>query len=843
MRAAGLEPPPLARWRFDGKAFRWQPEGKTVGRKSAWAKLYEGKTKAGRDFIYGAFGNKSVWWPIEQQGKEWTTQERADFVKQRAENEKKFKEDRAVAAEAAASKAQRLWERGRTEGASAYLMRKKVGAHGLRFMFGTRIAVPMRDVRDKLWGLQWIGDDGGKVFGTDTLKEGRFHLIGSLAADTPLLAFAEGYATAATVYEASGWPVVVCFDAGNLEPVMRQWRELYPEMRFVVAADDDRHLLPRLCERLAKLGLSMQPQELARLGTHSFELPDGRVIGLAAGWKKDTAGTFYIDGTLTVDGAEQPLRLENAGMAKAALCAKKHKALVLAPVFAAKDGPGTDWNDLHCAEGLQIARKQLFEGLDAPKKNANDLAQREGDGADSVGVMGLLKRYTLLYGTTTVWDAEQHKVVRLEALGTAFRDLVPRWLDHPRRAMVPSENLVFDPTQTCEPGTHINMFERLPLMPDISKPHELLVNHLYFLCGENDGLFDWVCKWLALPLQRVGAKMRTALILHGAREGTGKSYLMQVMRAIYGKHGRAVTQLQLQSEFTDWLSQMLFCVAEEVVSSAERKHHKGLLKNLITNDTIPINEKQMPIRWEKNHANFVFLSNEHLPVQLDEFDRRFTVLKIERLQNEAYFKALTEEVNAGGTEGFYAWLLQYPLGDFNEFSRPFETKDRLRLITMGLSPDRRFISFWRLGLAELPYCTCRASDLYTAFQAWCRVNGERFIPNSTVFGNSVSNELKKVRKRIQIYPDKCVTTNDFAGSDEVGYARKQCTLVLVPLPERAIQDAPSGDGVKIGAEAGEIDGAATALIADLAEEEKYSADARRFQRELAELIQSARRSI
>jgi len=49
----------------------------------------------------------------------------------------------------------------------------------------------------------------------------------------------EGYATGATIHEATGLAVIVAFDAGNLLPVARFFREKKPDWLIVIAADND----------------------------------------------------------------------------------------------------------------------------------------------------------------------------------------------------------------------------------------------------------------------------------------------------------------------------------------------------------------------------------------------------------------------------------------------------------------------------------------------------------------------------------------------------------------------------------------------------------------------------
>lgn len=56
----------------------------------------------------------------------------------------------------------------------------------------------------------------------------------------PVLLLAEGYATGATLHEATGLPVAVCFDAGNLRHIAQALRERHPNALFLVCGDDDR---------------------------------------------------------------------------------------------------------------------------------------------------------------------------------------------------------------------------------------------------------------------------------------------------------------------------------------------------------------------------------------------------------------------------------------------------------------------------------------------------------------------------------------------------------------------------------------------------------------------------
>lgn len=147
--------------------------------------------------------------------------------------------DHARAAEEAAA----MWAVGSDAAHSPYLVRKGIGAHGVRVAADGCVMVPLRDAAGKLWNLQRIAPSK-PAEGTDKLflKGGRksalWHWCGDPAGAEVLLV-AEGYATAASVHEATRRPVAVAFDAGNLAHVARALRKLDSAALLVLCGDDD----------------------------------------------------------------------------------------------------------------------------------------------------------------------------------------------------------------------------------------------------------------------------------------------------------------------------------------------------------------------------------------------------------------------------------------------------------------------------------------------------------------------------------------------------------------------------------------------------------------------------
>ncbi|MDO9199302.1 DUF927 domain-containing protein [Rhodoferax sp.] len=153
----------------------------------------------------------------------------------------------------AASEAALLWAQASETGESPYLIRKGVQPHGLRFTADSWLLVPLRDAAGELWNVQRIApmkpahDGTDKLFLKNGRKSGLWHLLGNVASTDSdstgpaVLLVAEGYATAASLFEATGRPVAVAFDAGNLAHVAKALHTLYPAALLVLCGDDDVH--------------------------------------------------------------------------------------------------------------------------------------------------------------------------------------------------------------------------------------------------------------------------------------------------------------------------------------------------------------------------------------------------------------------------------------------------------------------------------------------------------------------------------------------------------------------------------------------------------------------------
>jgi len=100
------------------------------------------------------------------------------------------------------------------------------------------LIIPMLGENGQIQSLQFISKNGDKKFLSGGKMQGSYYPLGDLKG-AGIILIAEGYATAATIHEATGLPVVVAYNAGNLLPVAETIRALYPEAGTILCADDD----------------------------------------------------------------------------------------------------------------------------------------------------------------------------------------------------------------------------------------------------------------------------------------------------------------------------------------------------------------------------------------------------------------------------------------------------------------------------------------------------------------------------------------------------------------------------------------------------------------------------
>ena len=665
-----------------------------------WYILHEITLDDGERHLIGSYGYWAGAEAITQKikpgkGVRLTDEQKQAIAERHRIEAAKAKAERARKAEKAAHAASRAWRQYLPTGESDYLERKGVQAYGLRFSpsgNGT-VAVPMMDERGQVHGLQLIrGKDRGnklekEYWPAGLNKTGHYHLIGG----TPrgICIVCEGYATAASLHEALGSPVAVAFDAGNLLPVAKAISKVYRGVKVLVCADDDYR----------------------------------------------TTG--------------------NPGVTSAQMAALAVSGSHLAPVFADprpedRKGP-TDFNDLHALEGLAVVRAKVethlhgLGWLDRVMQSAHGVskpgavsAQGGGDKAAPMPSMMSIDdaagRYWGTYGLggKVLFDEQDRRLVHkddvLNLLPGRSWDLLK---GHPGWRVARDNEIGFDPTES-DPEIRCNLFGGWPTTPQAGECTKLL-ELLEYQCSNEINereVYDWILKWLAYPIQHRGAKMHSAIVFHGP-QGTGKSRFFEAYGQIFGPYFQVIGQDALEDKFnSDWAEKKLFVIGDEVLARQDMFHVKNRLKGFITSPKIRVNPKGVAAHTEKNQMNIVFLSNERMPLVLENDDRRHLVVWVPPKLDESFFTAINDEIEAGGIEALHHFLINLDLGDFRPWTKPPMTGAKQDLIELGRSSEERFFAAWKALEVEykgktVPFMVCAGSSLFKVYRQWCEDTNER----------------------------------------------------------------------------------------------------------------------
>lgn len=748
---------------LDSRIQRWRVDGEDH-EKRGWSRLREWQSKGGEFFIVGVYG---VWHGnddgrvkielSEERSKRLTDDDVRAMREAYKESQKRLAEVRKNEAKTAGRWATQVWAHSQPAQADhEYLVRKKIQPHGTRLMVAVdglqltgiddsnwyrlgqaagALVVPMHDENGCVCGIQFIYPAGHpRRTKTGRDKEfwpagmamgGTFGVIGPIKRDGIIL-IGEGFATAASLHEATGQSVVYAFSANNVAKAGKLLRKTCPASKLLFCADDD----------------------------------------------------YLTDGNPGVTAASSAsAEIERSAWTKPDFTGADGKDL--------RDGKKlTDYNDLAILLGLTLplanqinSKLDSLEWRDALSVVRESKPQGGGEQAgrnDAVAVMRLddiVQRFVKLddddgkhvFDFWTGKLATVSKVAGLLEAGIRVDDLKrhPVWTS---RAFYIDE-IGFDPSGNDE-YVKLNTWRGWPMKPK-KGTCTILIELIDYLCSaDKDGRAsaEWLLKWMAFPLQNPGAKMQSAIIMHGP-QGTGKSTVFKTVARIYGYRGNpyrnyaiVLDQKALASNFNpDW-DDKLFVLAEEVVNSAEKWQLKNELKELVTGDTMRIEGKFLNAVHKKNRINMAFLSNENQPLPLDVGDRRHHVIYTPPALSKSFYAELAEELKHGGLEAFYHYLLDLDLTGFDEDSTPPFTEAKERLIAISAPSEVRFINEWAAGDAGLPVGPCLAADLYTAYLRWCRQNGESRPRPSNQFHGAIAHQSGWKKEKERIYASEMDTS-------------------------------------------------------------------------------------
>lgn len=235
------------------------------------------------------------------------------------------------------------------------------------------------------------------------------------------------------------------------------------------------------------------------------------------------------------------------------------------------------------------------------------------------------------------------------------------WLEHPHRRQFSS--VVFSPGRDHD-GIY-NLWRGFSVKSIPGKCELFLEHTLKNICKSDEELYKYLIRWMAKTVQSPGQPGQVAIVLRGGR-GTGKSIWAKTFGHLFGRHYMQVSNpAHLIGTFNGHLRDVVLLFGDEAFYAGDKKH-SSVLKTLITEDFLAIEQKGIDVETSMNCIHLIMASNdEHVvPAGMDE--RRFLVLDIgeDNKQDTKFFAAMQKQMDDGGYEALLHHLMNFDLNGY-----------------------------------------------------------------------------------------------------------------------------------------------------------------------------------
>lgn len=259
------------------------------------------------------------------------------------------------------------------------------------------------------------------------------------------------------------------------------------------------------------------------------------------------------------------------------------------------------------------------------------------------------------------------------------------WLAHPQRRQF--STIVFAPEREV-PGAY-NLWKGFAYQPRPGSGHERFLKHvLDNICAGNQDHYRYLLGWMAVAVQHPASPGHTAIVLRG-HQGTGKSFFAKTFGGLFGRHFLHVSDSKhLVGSFNAHLRDVVVLFGDEAFYAGDKKH-ESVLKTLVTEEMITIEAKGVDATASPNFVHLIMASNEEWVVPAGNHERRFFVLDVttKHRQDVTYFKAIQDELSAGGYENLLHYLRAYDVSGFNVRALPQTTGLRAQKM-LSYTPEK-----------------------------------------------------------------------------------------------------------------------------------------------------------
>lgn len=266
------------------------------------------------------------------------------------------------------------------------------------------------------------------------------------------------------------------------------------------------------------------------------------------------------------------------------------------------------------------------------------------------------------------------------------------------RSMRKFDKMDFLPEQGEFVGAVYNTWRPSDIEPQEGDP-TIFLEHMEYMF-EDVTEREMVLNFLAWCVQNPAQKPNFALVIKG-KQGTGKSFIGQVMERIFGPHntGRPMNA-SIQSQFNGWARNVKLVVIEELMVKG-RVDLMNHLKPMVTDPIIEINEKYQPSQKVTNTCIILAFTNHDDALPVEDDDRRYAIAISEAFpkEDEYYRRLFTWAEKEGGDAIIWDYLKKRDIGNFNGKGRAPSTSSKSEMREASRTDyDAKWLHLYQSGL-------------------------------------------------------------------------------------------------------------------------------------------------
>lgn len=257
----------------------------------------------------------------------------------------------------------------------------------------------------------------------------------------------------------------------------------------------------------------------------------------------------------------------------------------------------------------------------------------------------------------------------------------------------------------------------------------MILNHIRILCGNEDVVFEWFCRWIGHML--VFPERKTFCPVLISKQGGGKGRLLDLMRQLLGasKVFECTTpDRDVWGQFNGRMKES-FLVNINELSKKSTFDSMGQIKGLITDEDITINEKGVAQYTTRSYHRFIITTNSDDPIETSYDDRRFLIIRAsdEKCGDSEYFTGLMDNIQDDSVivACYKHFTSLEGLEKFHSEKLPTTSfQDNLR--ENSLTPIETWIRDCVCAKAKSGEVKYTNAEVYNSFKTYCLDNGIKY---------------------------------------------------------------------------------------------------------------------